>query len=75
MGPTTGKRKQPMPDGQINCTNTGYRGKINRCRLFLQAITIANIANHEGTEITDYYAWGKDINLDSKPRRSKHEWP
>jgi hypothetical protein len=61
-------------DGQINCTNARYREKINRCRLFLQATTIANITNQKGTEITDY-AWGKDTNLDNNPRRSKHEWP
>ena len=48
--------------------------KINRCQKFLQATTIANITNQEGTEITKY-SWGKDANMQNNPRRSKHAWP
>ena len=49
--------------------------RINRCRIFLQATTIADIANADGTRITDY-AWTPIHNPSiDNPRRSKQNWP
>jgi hypothetical protein len=48
--------------------------KINRCRIFLQATTLADITGPEGTHITKF-AWGETSNTAVSPRESKHEWP
>jgi hypothetical protein len=48
--------------------------RINRCRVYLQATTIADIATTEGNMITEF-AWGLDKNPANNQRISKHEWP
>ena len=51
--------------------------RINGCRIFLQATTIADITDAEGTKINDY-AWGHKTTTKQQPinpRQSKHEWP
>jgi hypothetical protein len=48
--------------------------KINRCRVYLQATTIADIATTDGNMITEF-AWGLDRNPANNQRISKHEWP
>jgi hypothetical protein len=50
--------------------------KINQCRIYLQATTIADIANPEGTHINNF-AWGKNTTTGTSrnPRQLKHDWP
>ena len=49
--------------------------KINRVRIFLQATTIADITNAEGTHITEYAFGGRNSRTTNNPRRTTHEWP
>ena len=50
--------------------------KINRCRIYLQATTLADISNPEGTHINTF-AWGGNATTtqNKNPRESKHDWP
>jgi hypothetical protein len=58
----------------IQATSIEHGQKINRCRVYLQATTIAGIANAEGTGITDF-AWGSDKNPENNHHTLKHKWP
>ena len=49
--------------------------RINRCRIFLQATTLSDITNADGTRITDYAWTPLQNNAITNPRRSKHDWP
>jgi hypothetical protein len=49
--------------------------RINRVRIFLQATTIADIANAEGTHITEYAFGGRNSRTAENPRQTTHEWP
>jgi hypothetical protein len=61
----------------VSGENKNTMVRINRCRIYLQATTTSDIANADGTHITDF-AWGMPDN-DGKeklnPRKSKQEWP
>jgi hypothetical protein len=49
--------------------------RINRVRIFLQATTIADITNAEGTHITEYVIGGWNSSTAKNPRQTTHEWP
>jgi hypothetical protein len=50
--------------------------RINGVRIYLQATTIADIANTEGTLITNYsFGAGRHSRTTENPRQSTHAWP
>jgi hypothetical protein len=49
--------------------------RINRVRIYLQATTIADITNAEGSKICDYAFGGRHSRTSESPRKSTHEWP
>ena len=49
--------------------------RINRCRIYLQATTIADITCEDGTRINDYAWTAKHAHSITNPRKSKHAWP
>ena len=50
--------------------------KINRCWIYLQATTLADISNPEGTHINTF-AWGGNATTtqETNPRELTHNWP
>jgi hypothetical protein len=60
----------------LQCGTKENATKINRCRIYLQATTLADISNPEGTHINNF-AWGGTATTvqDKNPRESKHDWP
>ena len=46
--------------------------RINRVRIYLQATTIADIANAEGTHITEYVFGGRNSRTAENPRQTKN---
>jgi hypothetical protein len=50
--------------------------KINRCRIYLQATTLADITTPKGTHINTF-AWGNTTTniSDTNQIESKHDWP
>jgi hypothetical protein len=49
--------------------------EINRVRIYLQATTIADITNAEGSKICNYAFGGRHSRTSKSPRKSTHEWP
>ena len=49
--------------------------RINRVRIYLQATTIADIANAEGTHITEVSFGGRNSRTKENLRQSTHQWP
>jgi hypothetical protein len=49
--------------------------RINRVRIYLQASTIADITNAEGTHIMEYSFGGRNSRTTENPRKSTHQWP
>ena len=71
--PTVQRQKdQCIMDALRDCTDIV---RVNRVRIYLQATTIADIANAEGTHITEYSFGGRNSRSTENPRRSTHQWP
>ena len=66
------KQDRCIMDVLRNCNDTP---KINRVKIYLQATTIADITNAEGTYITEFSFGGQNSRNAENPRRSTHEWP
>ena len=49
--------------------------RINRARIYLQATTLADITNAEGTKITEYAFGGRNSRTAEVPQQTNHEWP
>ena len=58
----------------IQATTKEQGMKINRCRIYLQATTIADITSADGKAISNV-AWGIDKNMENNQRELKHDWP